>query len=111
MGVESPSIYPGQAISTVAFFSAQTRMDIEMDIGAHVHGCPQQISAWAVSGSEACDLISVPSSVGNTSGSHARTMTFETRIALFLMEELVAALRANAPDLIKRWLYRGGSDR
>ena len=31
-------------------------------------------------------------------------MTRDTRIALFLMGELVAALRANDPDLFKRWL-------
>ena len=31
-------------------------------------------------------------------------MTRDTRIALFLMGELVAALRANVPDLFKRWL-------
>ena len=34
-------------------------------------------------------------------------MTQDTRIALFLMGELVAALRANDPDLFKRWLYGG----
>ncbi len=32
-------------------------------------------------------------------------MPRDTRIALFLMGELVAALRANAPYLFKRWLY------
>ena len=32
-------------------------------------------------------------------------MTRDTRIALFLMWELVAALRANVSDLFKRWLY------
>ena len=37
-------------------------------------------------------------------------MTQETRIALFLMGELVAALRANDPDLFKRWLYGGIED-
>ena len=31
-------------------------------------------------------------------------MPQDTRIALFLMGELVAALRANDPDLFKRWL-------
>ena len=36
-------------------------------------------------------------------------MTRHTRIALFLMGELVAALRVNDPDLFKRWLYGGGS--
>ena len=30
-------------------------------------------------------------------------MTRDTRIALFLIGELVAALRANDPDLFKRW--------
>ena len=34
-------------------------------------------------------------------------MTRDTRIALFLMGELVAALRVNNPDLFKRWLYGG----
>ena len=37
-------------------------------------------------------------------------MNHHTRIALFLMGELVAALRANAPDLFKRWLYGGIED-
>ena len=37
-------------------------------------------------------------------------MTHDTRIALFLMGELVAALRANDPDLFKRWLYGGIED-
>ena len=32
-------------------------------------------------------------------------MTQDTRIALFLMGELIAALRANDPDLFKRWLF------
>ena len=32
-------------------------------------------------------------------------MSQDTRIALFLMRELLAALRANDPDLFKRWLY------
>ncbi|WP_413441575.1 hypothetical protein [Synechococcus sp. MIT S1220] len=31
-------------------------------------------------------------------------MTFDTRIALFLLNELVSALRANDPDTFKRWL-------
>ena len=34
----------------------------------------------------------------------------DTRIALFLMGELVAALRTNDPDLFKRWLYGGMED-
>ena len=37
-------------------------------------------------------------------------MTRDTRIALFLNGELVAALRANEPDLFKRWLYGGIED-
>ena len=37
-------------------------------------------------------------------------MTHDTRIALFLMAELVAALRANDSDLFKRWLYGGIED-
>ena len=37
-------------------------------------------------------------------------MTHDTRIALFLMRELVAALRANDPDLFKRWLSGGVQD-
>ena len=37
-------------------------------------------------------------------------MTSDTRIALFLMGELVSALRVNDPDLFKRWLYGGIED-
>ena len=37
-------------------------------------------------------------------------MTRDTRIALFLMGELVAALRANDSDLFKRWLLGGVQD-
>ena len=37
-------------------------------------------------------------------------MTEETRMALLLMGELVAALRANDPDLFKRWLCGGIED-
>ena len=37
-------------------------------------------------------------------------MTQETRIALFLLGELVAALRANDPELFKRWLSGGVQD-
>ena len=37
-------------------------------------------------------------------------MTQDTRIALFLMGELVAALRANDADLFKRWLSGGIQD-
>ena len=34
-------------------------------------------------------------------------MTLETRIALFLLNELVSALRANEPETFKRWLCGG----
>ena len=34
-------------------------------------------------------------------------MPQDTRITLFLLAELVAALRGNDPDLFKRWLYGG----
>ena len=37
-------------------------------------------------------------------------MTQDTRITLFLLEELVAARRANDSDLFKRWLYGGIQD-
>ena len=37
-------------------------------------------------------------------------MIFETRIALFLLNELVSALRANDPDTFKRWLCGGIQD-
>ena len=37
-------------------------------------------------------------------------MTFESRIALFLLNELVSALRANDPDAFKRWLRGGVED-
>tara|TARA_S200002703_G_scaffold11316_2_gene10334 strand:- start:708 stop:926 length:219 start_codon:yes stop_codon:yes gene_type:complete len=37
-------------------------------------------------------------------------MTQETRIALFLLGELVAALRANDPDTFKQWLVGGMQD-
>ena len=37
-------------------------------------------------------------------------MTHDTRIALFLMGELVAALRVNDSDLFRRWLYGGIED-
>ena len=37
-------------------------------------------------------------------------MQQDTRIALLLMGELVAALRANDPDLFKRWLCGGVQD-
>ena len=34
----------------------------------------------------------------------------DTRITLFLLAELIAARRANDPDLFKRWLYGGIED-
>ena len=37
-------------------------------------------------------------------------MTRDTRIALFLMGVLVAALCTNDPDLFKRWLSAGVQD-
>ena len=37
-------------------------------------------------------------------------MTRDTRIALFLMGELVTALKENDPDAFKRWLYGGIED-
>ena len=37
-------------------------------------------------------------------------MTRDTRITLFLLAELVAARRANDPDLFKRWLCGGIQD-
>ena len=37
-------------------------------------------------------------------------MTVDTRPALCLLEQLVAALRANDPDLFKRWLIGGVQD-
>ena len=37
-------------------------------------------------------------------------MTRDTHIAVFVMGELVAALRANNPLLFKRWLYGGIED-
>ena len=37
-------------------------------------------------------------------------MTRDTRIALFLMGELVTALRANDPDAFKCWLSGGVQD-
>ena len=37
-------------------------------------------------------------------------MPQDTRIALYLLAELVAALQANDPDTFKRWLYGGIQD-
>ena len=37
-------------------------------------------------------------------------MPQDTRIALFLLAELVPALSANDPDTLKRWLYGGIQD-
>lgn len=37
-------------------------------------------------------------------------MTQDTRLALFLLEQLVAAVRANDPELFRRWLSGGVQD-
>ena len=37
-------------------------------------------------------------------------MLQDTRITLFLLSDLVAALQANDPDTFKRWLYGGIQD-
>ena len=37
-------------------------------------------------------------------------MTYETLIALFLLNELISALRANDPDTFKCWLCGGVQD-
>ena len=37
-------------------------------------------------------------------------MLQDTRIALFLLVQLIAALQANDPDAFKRWLYGGIQD-
>ena len=47
---------------------------------------------------------------GKTSGKHICFMTLETRIDLFLLNELVSALRANDPDTFKRRLCGGVQD-
>ena len=47
---------------------------------------------------------------GEHSSQSRLTHDRDTRIALFLMGELVAALRANDPDLFKRWLLGGVQD-
>ena len=39
---------------------------------------------------------------GNTSDSHVRPILQDTRIALFLLEQLIAALQANDPETFKR---------
>lgn len=46
----------------------------------------------------------------NTSGSPAWTMTIETRIALFLVVELLAALRVNDPGTFKQWIAGSVTD-
>ena len=40
-------------------------------------------------------------------GSHGKQMPDETRLALCLLAELAAALRANDPDTFKQWLSDG----
>jgi len=47
---------------------------------------------------------------GNTQCSYYGPMTRDTRIALFLIGELLAALRANKPDLFRQWLAGGIQD-
>ena len=37
-------------------------------------------------------------------------MLQDTRISLLLLGQLITALRANAPDRFKRWLYGGIQD-
>ena len=37
-------------------------------------------------------------------------MLQDTRITLFLLAELIAALQANDPETFKRWLYGGIQD-
>ena len=44
---------------------------------------------------------------GNTHGSHTRTVTFDTKMTLALLQELLLALRANDPDGFKAWLSLG----
>ena len=46
----------------------------------------------------------------NNQGSHVQSIAKDARIVLFLMGELVVALRANNLDLFKRWLYGGIED-
>ena len=48
--------------------------------------------------------------LGNTSGSHNCTMSFETQMHLLLLSELVSALRANDSDTFRRWLSGGIQD-
>ena len=57
-GWKAPSTIPREAISAVAFFSAKALGVIDVSLG---------ISAWVVSGSEACDLISVLSPADSAS--------------------------------------------
>ena len=54
----------------------------------------------------------VAAALTDDSGEHSRQsrLTHDTRIGLFLIGELVAALRANDSDLFKRWLYGGIED-
>jgi len=47
---------------------------------------------------------------GNSHSSHFRPLTRNTRIALFLIGEVVAALRANDSDAFKCWLAGGIHD-
>ena len=47
---------------------------------------------------------------GNALGSHGKQMPYETRLALCLLSELVAALRSNDPDTFKQWLVGKAHD-
>ena len=56
------------------------------------------------------DLFAYLPREGNTQGGHVSPMTRDARIALFLIGELVAALRANDPDAFRQWLSGGVQD-
>ena len=47
---------------------------------------------------------------GNTSGSHVESMIHDNQMHLLLLSELVFALRANNPEMFKRWLAGGIQD-
>ena len=55
---------------------------------------------WLGPEQTACAVIHA----GNALGSHGKQMPYETRHALCLLSELVAALRSNAPDTFNQWL-------
>ena len=72
-----------------------------MNGGSKATRDPGDVHAW---------VFSCLPTAGNTQGSHVGPMPQDTRIALFLMRELVAALRANDPAAFKCWLSGGGQD-